>query len=511
MTDFPSVDTARDWLRSPVLWVSFVLVLAFATFAFVAPETLSQLGDTAFTFSTTHFGWLYLSATASFIGVLAWLGLSRYGDIKLGEDGEPPAYRYTSWLAMIFSAGMGVGLVFWGVAEPMSHFNAPPHGLAEPRTPQAAALAMQYSVFHWGVHQWANYCVVALAIAYMQFRRGERGLLSVVFRPLFGRLVDGPLGWTVDIMAVLATTFGVATTLGFGILQLNGGLHETMGVAISPTVQLLITTGVTAAFLVSASTKLNQGILWLSNLNMALAALLFAFVFVAGPTVFLLNNATSTMGDVLSNAVDMSFRMDPWTDGDWAGAWTVFYWAWGLSWAPFVGMFIARISRGRTIREFVTGVMLVPAVVSAAWFFVFGGTALHIELFGAGGIADIVEVDTSLALFATLQELPWGGFTSLLATLLIITFLVTSADSATFVLGMFTANGVADPPRAVRLIWGVLQAAIAGALLYAGGLAALRTVSITAALPLLLLMLVMVPSLLRAIFEDAKPVVRPAD
>ncbi|TVR03998.1 MAG: BCCT family transporter [Deltaproteobacteria bacterium] len=491
-----------DSTTTPVLWISMLLVGTFALAAFAAPQRLSSAGEAAFAFSTSHFGWLYLFATASFIVLLIWLALSRFGEITLGPDDDPPEYGFASWLAMIFSAGMGVGLVFWGVAEPIMHFVAPPHDLASPSSPEAAQLAIQYSVFHWGLHQWANYSIVALTIAYMRFRRRQPALISSAFRPILGDRVDGWMGWSIDVAAVLATSFGVATTLGFGILQMNGGLHEVMGVPIGPGSQLVIIAVITALFLVSASTRLNQGILLLSNLNMWIAMLLAAIVFLAGPTLFILNVGTTAVGDYFSNVLDMSFQMRPWHDSDWASSWTVFYWAWGLSWAPFVGMFIARISRGRTIREFVTGVMLVPAVVSAIWFFIFGGTALHSELFGTGGISAAVDTDTSLALFATLEQLPLGALLALLSVLLILTFLITSADSATFVLGMFTSDGQRNPPRWLRMLWGVLQAGIAGALLYSGGLDALRTVSITAALPFLLLLLLMVLSLLKALFAD---------
>lgn len=494
--------SADEGAVTPVLWVSMALVVAFTATAFIAPDWLSAVGDSAFGFSTRNFGWLYLAATATFIVLLIWLAMSRYGEITLGPDDEPPEYRFTSWLAMIFSAGMGVGLVFWGVAEPMMHFMDPPHGAVEGGTPEAAQMGMRYAVFHWGLHQWANYAIVALTIAYMRFRWKQPGLISAAFRPLLGARVEGPIGWAVDIAAVLATAFGVATTLGFGILQMNGGLHQVGGLPIHAGSQLAIIAIITVLFLISASTRLNQGILLLSNINMWLATALAALVFLLGPTVFILNVGTTAVGDYLANVVDMSFQMRPWHDGDWTSAWTVFYWAWGLSWAPFVGMFIARISRGRTIREFVTGVMLVPAAVSAVWFFVFGGAALHVEVFGAGGIAEAVSEDTSLALFATFDQLPLGGLLAAIAVVLILTFLVTSADSATFVLGMFTTDGMRNPPRRVRLVWGVLQAAIAGALLYAGGLDALRTVSITAALPFLLLLLLMVASLLKALRAD---------
>lgn len=493
------------WRRGAPVLVVFVLILAaFSIAAFAAPVALDAAFERAFRFSTQSFGWLYLSATSAFVGLLAYLAFSRTGSILLGQEGEPPEYSLRSWLAMIFATGMGVGLVFWGVAEPIAHFVEPPRRMVDPQSAIAARDAMRYSVFHWGVHQWALYTVVALSIAYARFRAGQPGLISACFRPLLGAKTSGPLGWTIDIVAVIATVFGVATTLGFGILQASGGFHETLGTPLGVRTELLITLIVTACFTASASTKLSQGILFLSHINMVVACVLALFVFVFGPTVAILDTAVQTMGDVLARFVEMSLSTRPFSESDWVERWTIFYWAWALSWSPFVGMFIARISRGRTVREFILGVMLIPAAISAIWFFIFGGSALHYELFGEAQIVDAAAENTSLALFALLEQLPLPTLSSLTATLLVMIFLVTSADSATFVLSMFTSGGEENPPNSMRILWGLAQAALASALLYTSGLHALRTVSITTALPFLMLLLVMVGVLVRSLKRDLK-------
>lgn len=496
----------RGWQRgAPVLVVSVLILIVFSVAAFTVPERVDAIFERAFRYSTSNFGWLYLTATSGFVGLLAALAFTRTGKLLLGKEGEPPEYSLRSWFAMIFAAGMGVGLVFWGVAEPISHFAQPPRDFIPPESGDAARVAMRYSVFHWGVHQWSLYTVVALSIAYARFRNDQPGLISACFRPLLGRRTDGPIGWTIDIIAVIATVFGVATTLGFGILQASGGFHETLGTPLGTRTEIIITIIVAICFTISASTALSQGILVLSNINMVIAIALALFVFTFGPTIVILDTAVQTLGDVFTRFLEMSLSTRPFTNGDWVERWTIFYWAWALSWAPFVGMFIARISRGRTVREFILGVMLIPAAISAVWFFIFGGSALHFELSGSeAGIVEAAAENTSLALFALLDQLPMPTLSALIATLLVMIFLVTSTDSATFVLSMFTSGGEEDPPRAMRIVWGFAQAALASALLYTGGLHALRTVSITTALPFLILLLIMVAILVRSMRRDIR-------
>ncbi len=487
-----------------VFFASIALLAGFVVMAAIAPERVSAGADAALAFTTVNFGWLYLFATTGFLVFCVLLAISRYGELRLGHDDETPEFSFPAWLGMIFSAGMGVGLVFWGVAEPMSHYNEPPLGQAVPRTAEASGLALRYSIFHWGFHQWANFAIVGLAIAYVRFRRLGRGLISETFRPHLGDRVDGGWGYAIDVLAVVSTIVGVATTLGLGVIQLNSGLHDVAGTAVGVGAQLAILAGIGVIFLLCALTPLDRGIRYVSNVNMLLAATLLVFVFLAGPTPFLTAAMTNMVGEYIGNVIGMSLVMQPFTGEDWVERWTIFYWAWGLSWAPFVGSFIARISRGRTIREFVTGVIGVPVALSIVWFATFGGTALYHEMFSDAGIADAVQQDLGSALFATLAQLPYSTVAAVLALVLVALFVITSANSATFVLGMFTMKGMLDPYRWVRVTWGGVQLVVAAMLLLTGGLAALQTVSIVAAFPFMVLMIFMAASLLRGLQDERR-------
>ncbi|MEQ9396948.1 BCCT family transporter [Haliea sp.] len=487
-----------------VFYLSLLLLLAFVALGVAAPELLANRAELALHFTTEHFGWLYLFATTGFLVFCLSVALSDYGHIRLGADGEVPEFPYPAWLGMIFSAGMGVGLVFWGVAEPMTHYNAPPLGQVPAGTPEAASLGMRYSLFHWGFHQWANFAVVGLAIAYVRFRQQRPGLISEAFRASLGDRVDGGVGHAINILAVVSTVFGVATTLGLGVIQINSGLVSVAGVAFTTSSQLAILGGVAVIFLLCALTPLESGVRYISDANMLLAAGLLLFVFFAGPTDFITAALTNAIGDYFGNVIGMSLLMTPYTGEDWVERWTIFYWAWGLSWAPFVGSFIARISRGRTIREFVLGVIGMPVLLSAVWFATFGGTALFQELFGEPGIAAAVNEEISSGLFLMLQRLPGADVLAVLLLVLTVLFVITSANSATFVLGMFTGKGVLTPARWLRVTWGVVQGLLAGVLLLSGGLGALQTMSIVAAFPFMVLMIFMAVSLLKSLRNERR-------
>jgi glycine betaine transporter len=479
----------------PVFYISLAFLAVFVALGAMYPGALRAGAEQALHFTTLHFGWLYLFATTGFLVFCVGLAFSGYGAVRLGGDDETPEFPYLTWLGMIFSAGMGVGLVFWGVAEPLSHFNEPPLQQAEPRSAAAAALGLRYSVFHWGFHQWANFAVVGLAIAYVRFRRLRAGLISEAFRATLGERVDGFWGHAINTLAVVSTVFGVATTLGLGALQINSGLAALVDMPFGLTPQLAILGGTGLVFMLCALTPLETGVRYVSDVNMWLAGGLLLFVLLAGPTPFITAVMTTTVGDYFANVLGMSLVMTPFSGGDWVERWTIFYWAWGLSWAPFVGSFIARISRGRTIREFVLGVMVVPVALSVLWFSAFGGSALYFELFDDAGIADVVAGEVSAGLFATLAQLPGGIVPGLVALLLVVLFVVTSANSATYVLGMFTLRGLLDPYRWVRLLWGLLVLSVAAVLLFSGGLQGLQTVSILAAFPFMVLMVFMAGSL----------------
>ncbi|WP_150271231.1 glycine betaine uptake BCCT transporter [Paenibacillus tepidiphilus] len=487
-----------------VFTIAITIVALFAIWGAVAPDQLADTANVAYNFSIHNFGWFYLLATLFFLIFAFYLAFSRFGGIRLGDDDDEPEYSTLSWLSMLFSAGMGIGLVFWGVAEPLSHYLSPPEGV-EGGTAEAARLSMRYSFFHWGLHPWAIYTVIGLALAYFQFRKGYKGLISSTFIPLLGeRLASGWLGKTIDILAVIATIFGVATSLGLGALQIGGGLDYLFGIPNSVTTQVIVIAIVTVLFLISATTGLDKGIKTLSNTNLVIAILLMLFVWATGPTSFIFDTFTTTLGSYLQNIINMSLRLTPFSRGTWVGAWTLFYWAWWIAWAPFVGTFIARVSKSRTIKEFVICVMIIPSLFGFIWFSVFGGTGLHLELFDAAELAQAVKEDTTTALFITLEQLPLGTIIALIATLLIMMFFITSADSATFVLGMLTSDGKLNPSARVKLTWGILQSAIAVVLLISGGLSGLQTASIVAALPFAIVLIGMCISLLKALQAEDK-------
>ena len=476
------------------------LILAIVLWGIVQPASLGRVFDSLLAFITRDFGWLYLWVVLGLVVLAMVLAFSRYGDLKLGAEDDEPEFSIGSWFAMLFAAGMGIGLVFWGVAEPISHYGTPPPGIA-PRTPEAANAAMRYAFFHWGLHPWAVYSIVALAIAFFQFRKGGSALVSTAVQALpwapLQRLA--PLA---NVLAVIATAFGVAASLGMGAIQINSGLNVLAGVPVGSTSQVAIIVVTTVLFLTSAVTGVTKGIKWLSNINLTLAALLTLAVFVMGPTVAIIDTFTSTLGSYLSEFVRMSLRMTPFRESGWVSSWTVFYWAWWVSWAPFVGLFIARVSRGRTIRQFVLGTVLAPTLAAFVWFSVFGGTALHQEIMGGLPMAEAVGADVSTAMFVMFQALPMSGLLSGVATVLVLVFFVTSGDSATLVLGMMSTGGQLDPSTRVKVIWGALVSGIAISLLLAGGVKAVQTATIVFALPFTLVIVLMAVALWRGVRDD---------
>ncbi|WP_409303032.1 glycine betaine uptake BCCT transporter [Peribacillus sp. SCS-155] len=487
---------------STVFWVSVALLISAVIAGAAFPEGLEKAAGNVENFITSSFGWYYLILVSIIVIFCIFLIISPIGMIRLGKPDEKPEFSTVSWFAMLFSAGMGIGLVFWGAAEPLSHFAVDPP-LAEAGTNSAVKESMRYSFFHWGLHAWGIYALVALSLAYFKFRKGEPGLISATLTPLLGKFSKGKIGALIDILAVLATVIGVATTLGFGAAQINGGLSYLTDIPINFTVQVIIIVIVTVLFMISAWSGLGKGIKYLSNANIALAVLLLLLVFVAGPTVLILNLFTDTLGTYLQNIVQMSFRIAPLQAGDreWINGWTIFYWAWWISWSPFVGIFIARVSRGRTIREFLIGVLLAPALVSFIWFAVFGTSAIDVQ---QGGGIDLTKLATEQVLFGVFSEFPMSNILSIVGVLLIGTFFITSADSATFVLGMQTTHGSLNPPNSVKLTWGILQSAVAVILLYSGGLQGLQNALVVAAFPFSIIMILMGVSLYKSLMADQK-------
>lgn len=494
-----------------VFYVSVGVAAAFVVWGVLGTESLSAAASAALGYVISNFGWLFVLSTFGFLVFVLFLAFSRYGRIRLGRDGEEPEFRTSSWVAMMFSVGMGIGLMFYGVAEPISHLTAPPHGLAEPGSEDAARLAMQYSYFHWALHPWAIYAVVGLSLAYFVFRKGKSNLISTAFYPLLGERVEGAPGKAIDVLAIFATLFGTATSLGLGALQINGGLNYLWGIPVGTGVAIGIIAVLTVAFVVSAVTGVHNGIQWLSNTNMVLAALLLLFVLVVGPTVFIFNTFTESIGDYFSRLVPMSFQTAAFGDAEWLAGWTIFYWAWWISWTPFVGTFIARISRGRTIREFVLGVLVVPSVVTFVWFAVLGGTALDMQLDGQGDIAAAVAESPAAALFATLEELPLSVPMSLLAIFLVALFFVSGADAGAVVMGMLSSRGVLEPNRALVALWGILAGAAAAICLLSGGLEGLQQAAIISAAPFVVVMILMCYSLFRELRSETLPGIAPPE
>ncbi len=481
---------------------SLSLASAFLIWGALAPDQLAQVTGSIQTWLLDAFGWFYLLCAVSLLVTAVMLIFSRYGDIPLGRDGEKPEFPLVTWFAMLFCAGMGIGLVFWGAAEPSAHFYDPPFG--SPETPEAASLALQYSFFHWGLHPWAIYTMVAMCLAYFQFRKQEPGLISASCGPLLQGHAQGKVGQAIDIIAVFATVFGVATSLGFGAIQISGGLSYLFEIPNTIVTQLMLIAVVTALYMLSAQTGLQRGIKYLSNVNMVLAIALMGFLLFLGPTKFIMEVFTSALGEYLHNLPKMSLYLAPFDDSRWIQNWTLFYWAWWIAWAPFVGTFIARISRGRTVREFVLGVLLVPSLFCAFWFSIFGGTAISLEMFHQAGLKQVIEAQgKEVALFTLLEQFPFGAVMSLIAIFLIGTFFITSADSATFVLGTLTTNGNLNPPNSVKFTWGIVQSVAAAVLLWSGGLKGLQTGSILAAFPFAFIVLLMVGSLFKAFKKEA--------
>lgn len=484
-----------------VFWISISITLIMVLFGAIVPDQFETLTSVLQGFITDYFSWYYLILVTVILLFCLFFIFNSAGTIKLGKPDDKPEYSTITWLAMLFSAGMGIGLVFWGAAEPLLHYLNPP--LAEGGTPEAYKEAMKYTFFHWGLHAWAIYAVVALGLAYFQFRKDAPGLISATLKPVLGKSMDGFWGDVIDIVAVTATVIGVATTLGFGAKQLNSGLAYVLGIPINFPIQLLIVAIVTILFIISAWSGLGKGIKYLSNTNLVLAVVLSALVFILGPTLLILNIFTDSIGLYLRDIVQMSFRSAPFNEDNkaWISDWTVFYWAWWIAWAPVVGIFIARVSKGRTIRQFLAGVIFVPSLVSLIWFAIFGTSSIEVQ---RKGLAELTGLATEETLFATFTQFPWAIALSLIAITLIITFFITSADSATFVLSMQTTGGSLNPPNKIKIIWGLAQSALAVILLYSGGLDALQNILIIAGLPVSFIIIIMMISLYKSLMQEKK-------
>ena len=491
-------------VNRPVFIASALLIVGFIFFGSLFGELAGEVFNQLQSFITHRFRWLFIILMNVAVVFSLYIALSRYGDIRLGHQTEHPEYSLLSWFGMLFSAGIGIGLLYWGTAEPLYHFMSPPMGQAE--TVEAAKQAMSISFLHWGVHAWALYCVVALSLAYFHYRRGLPLSIRSVLYPLIGQKIYGKWGHVVDTLAVFGTMFGtmfgVVTSLGLGAMQINAGFSNVFGIPNNVPVQLCLIAIITAMATLSVMTGLDKGIKRLSDINIVLTVLLLGFMLFFGPTQFIIDSFIENIGNYVSQLIPLRFWSEAYSNTDWQANWTIFYWAWWVSWSPFVGIFVARISRGRTIREFIFGVLFIPMLLLFFWFTTFGGSAVHMELMGNYGLIEAVKADYGSAIFKLIEYYPLTKPLTLVIVVMIMLWFVTSSDSASFVIDMLTAGGDTNPPKIQRLFWALSQGVIAAVLLVAGGLSALQAVAIIAGFPFAIVVFVMMYCLWRGLTRD---------
>lgn len=499
------MDNYSNKKYNSVYIISIIVSIVISAWGILGSESFEKAANSLMNWVTINMGWLYLLAMLVYVVFALVIAFSKYGRLRLGPDDSRPEFTTLSWFGMLFGAGMGIGLVFYGVAEPMTHYVAPIAGI-EPGTPEAANFAIQASFVHWGIHPWANYSIIGLGLAYFQFRKNKPGMISSLFIPLIGeKRASGFIGKMIDIFAVIATIAGVATSLGMGTLQINSGLNYLFDIPNNEVSWLVIVIVIAVIYIWTAVSGIDKGINAISNLNLILAFGVMIICCIVGPRLLMLDIFTSGVGEYINKFFSDSLAIDPFGDNTWMLGWRIFYWAWWIAWAPFVGTFIARISKGRTVREFILGVSIAPALASLVWFSIFGSLGLNLsKSMNFAEIKDIASV-TELALFKVFNEYPLGTFLSIIIVILLCTFFITSANSATFVLSMFSQNGDLNPSNNKKLVWGVLQALIAYALLLSGGLKALQTASVAAAFPFIFIMFFVCASIIKAFRQEKLP------
>jgi choline/glycine/proline betaine transport protein len=480
-----------------IFFVAALIAILFVVFAVPFSDAFATFFGALGNFTFAYFGWFYVLSVSSLLLFLLWIALSCYGQVRLGPDDQPPEYSTLTWFVMLFAAGIGTILMFWGVAEPLSHFTNPPFVEVEPKSRESAKVAMNIALYHFGLHTWTIFTLPALAIGYFSYRKGLPMRISSIFYGLLGERIYGPLGWAIDIVALLGTLFGVAVSVGLGTLQLNSGLSYLFSLPVSSLSQIMIVGVITVVATVSVALGLDRGIKRLSYLNIVLAMLLLLFVWIAGPTLFITSGAVQNFGMYLQNLPWMSFWTEAYQGTSWQQSWTVFYWAWTISWAPYVGLFIARISKGRTIRQLVLGALGAPLLFTLIWFAVFGLSAIDLELNQAVDLSTQVKADVSVALFTFLQQFPLSVVTSILSVLIIIIFLTTSADSAALVMDLLSRRENQPTRTWQRIFWMLLLGVLAATLLLGGGLGALQNVITALGFPFCVLLVFMAVALLR--------------
>ena len=487
-------------IHPPVFWPAAILAVAFIAVTLIVGAPMKAVFSAIQEWMSANFGWFFIISVNIYLFFMLYLAFSKYGNIRLGGENAVPEFGRISWFAMLFSAGMGIGILFWSVAEPIFHFTDPPFGEGE--TLETAKLAMKATFLHWGLHPWATYALVGLALAFFSYNRKLPLAIRSVFYPLLGKKVHGRWGDAIDVLAVLATLFGLATSLGFGVQQINAGMNHLFGMPVSTNMQILLIGGITCAVAVSVASGLDRGVKRLSELNMNLGAILLVFMLVFGPTVFILDAVIQSTGAYLDNFFEISFWTEGYEQTNWQDSWTVFYWAWWISWSPFVGMFIARISKGRTIREFVLSVLVIPTLLTFLWITAFGGSALLLELKGLVDIAGPVTEDVAISIYKLLDYFPFSIIANIAAILLVISFFITSSDSGSLVVDAFTSGGKLTSPVTQRIFWAVVQGLMAAVLLIGGGLTALQTAAIITGLPFAVILIIMGYSLKQGLQKE---------
>lgn len=489
---------------------SALLVTLFVLFTMYDPKYADSVYTAAKDFIARDLAWYYVGLVNFFLFSAIYIMFSRYGSIRLGNDDDKPEYSFFSWFSMLFGAGLGIGILFWSIAEPIYHLQSNPFiSEGQALSVEAAKVAMRISIFHWGLHAWGLFAISGLSLAYFCYRKGLPLSVRSGLYPIFGDRIYGPIGHLADLLAVFGTVFGLATSLGLGAQQINAGFNYLFGLEVSTNNQVVLIMVISILATISVLSGVNKGIKLLSEFNMRLTVVILTFFLVLGPTVYILGAFVGSIGDYFQNVISLGFWVDSDPEGKWQGGWTIFYWGWWIAWAPFVGMFIARISRGRTIREFVFGVLIAPIALSMFWLSTFGNTAIFIELFGGGGIVDAVNQDITTALFKTIELMGLNSALTIagasICIILLVTYFITSADSATLVICTILSMGSEHPPSRYRIFWGLSIGAVAGALLLSGGLKALQTASIVAALPYSVVLILTTWGLFKSLRQELLP------
>jgi choline/glycine/proline betaine transport protein len=487
-------------VHKPVFWPSVLLILAMIVTTLVMGGQAQTMFEAVQSYISNSMGWLFILSVNAFLIFSLALAFSRFGSIRLGGADAKPEFSTMAWFAMLFSAGMGIGIMFWSVAEPVYHFLSPP--MAKGETVEAARQAMSLTYLHWGFHAWGIYAIVALSLAFFAFNRGLPLSFRSVFYPVLGDRIEGWIGDIIDILAVLATLFGLATSLGLGVKQVSAGLNHLFAFPDTVWLQVGLIIGITMVATLSVILGIDKGVRVLSEANIRIAVLFLVFMMMVGPTIYIMDSFVQNLGHYANNVLTYSFWTETYEGSTWQNSWTVFYWAWWISWSPYVGMFIARISRGRTVKEFVLGVLIAPSIVTFLWLSAFGGTAIDLEMQGIGNIGTAVQENVATALFVLLEQFPLGFFTSIVAIILVMSFFVTSSDSGSLVIDSLTSGGKLNAPVGQRVFWAQTEGAVAAVLLIGGGLNALQTAAITTGLPFLFILLLMCYSLYKGLSKE---------